>query len=141
MLASYISHFSSRLASYSSSLTDDTKRFEILYNHAVNEVAITIKSQMMTPEAQSKLLSKFLEAQGRGVSWGRQCFTAKDDNASETIDAPLLSCACCGIRTNKSDRRKYHEVDVLEIEDKLKLREGDEDDTLVATHELGTSIT
>jgi len=111
-------------------LTDDTKRFEILYNHAVNEVAITIKSQMMTPEAQSKLLSKFLEAQGRGVSWGRQCFTAKDDNAPETIDAPLLSCACCGIRTNKSDRRKYHKVDVLEIEDKLKLREGHEDDTV-----------
>jgi len=86
---------------------------------------------MLTPEQKSEIMSKFHKAQGRGLAWGeKQCFTAENDNAPETIDAPLLTCACCGFRNeNKSElRRTYNEVDLSNeaVQSMLKLREDDD---------------
>ena len=80
----------------------------------------------MTPERTKKLSQKSLETQGRGVPWGKQHFTREDDNAPETIDAPLLTCACCGIR-NMDDvdfTRSYREVDLADtkVRNVLRLR-------------------
>ena len=45
-------------------------------------------SQIATPEKKSELISD--QAQGRGLLWGKKpCFTTGDDNAQETLDAPL----------------------------------------------------
>ena len=87
---------------------------------------------MLTPEQKSEIMSKFHKAQGRGLAWGeKQCFTAENDNAPETIDAPLLTCACCGFRNeNKSElRRTYNEVDLSNetVHSMLKLREDVDD--------------
>lgn len=85
---------------------------------------------MLTHKLESKLISEFAKAQGRGLPWGKKCFTAQGDNAQETIDAPLKSCACCGFRNVDTSgfKRTYIEVDVSDIK-QLKLREGDNDDT------------
>ena len=70
--------------------------------------------QRMTPEKQHELGAKFLEAQGRGVSWGKEKFNDK------SIDAPLCTCACCGSRDFDCDERQYQYVDLNEL-DILKL--------------------
>jgi hypothetical protein len=80
----------------------------------------------MTPERTKELSQKSLETQGRGVPWGKQHFTREYDNAPETIDAPLLTCACCGIR-NMDDvdfTRSYREVDLADtkVRNVLRLR-------------------
>ena len=60
---------------------------------------VDIRSQKLTPDREKMLISKFLQAQGRGWSCGeKKCFTSDDDNAQETVDAPLMTCACCGHR-------------------------------------------
>jgi len=105
-------------------------RSDILYKHAVNEVAINIKSQMLTPEHKSKLLSDILKAQGRGVSWGEK--PSFDWNEIQSLDAHLLACGCCGVRTFHVDKfkRTYEEVDVKYLIDKLKLKDDDEDEDI-----------
>ena len=87
-------------------------------------------SQIATPEKKSELISDFIQAQGRGLPWGKKpCFTTGDDNAQETLDAPLVTCPCCGFRNMDTSefKRTYIEVDVSDLT-KLKLREGDNDD-------------
>ena len=67
-------------------------------------------------------MSKFYKAQGIGLPWGEtQCFTA------ESIDAPLVSCACCGNRNmdTTESRRSYKEVDLSNCT-LLKLKDGDD---------------
>ena len=87
-------------------------------------------SQIATPEKKSELISDFIQAQGRGLPWGKKpCFTTGDDNAQETLDAPLVTCPCCGFRNMDTSefKRTYIEVDVSDLTE-LKLREGDNDD-------------
>ena len=110
------------LTNQSSSSADGTKRTEILYNYAIEEVQVTIRSQKLTAERKSELMSKFYKAQGIGLPWGEtQCFTA------ESIDAPLVSCACCGNRNmdTTESRRSYKEVDLSNCT-LLKLKDGDD---------------
>ena len=113
------------LTNQSSSSADEIKRTEILYNYAIQEVKVTIRSQKLTAERKSELMSKFYKAQGIGLPWGEtQCFTA------ESIDAPLVSCSCCGIRNmdTTESRRSYKEVDLSKdnVQCMLKLKDGDD---------------
>ena len=58
-----------------------------------------LDSQLVKPEKQRELGQKFLEAQGRGSSWsGATKFN--EENAS--VDAPLLTCASCGFRSQST---------------------------------------
>ena len=127
-LASHIIYLSQHLHS----AADNAKRSEILYKYAVDEVRVDIRSQKLTPDREKMLISKFLQAQGRGWSCGeKKCFTSDDDNAQETVDAPLMTCACCGHRNMDTSefKRTYEEIDVSEINE-LRLREGDNDEDI-----------
>ena len=92
------------------SLQSSTSRSEILYDYAIKRANTIIGSQEMTPERMKKMISDFIDTQG--------------------LDAPLLSCACCGFRNldATSTTRSYSEVDLAneKIQSMLKLR--DEDD-------------
>ena len=96
----------------------------------MNEVKIILESQLVTPQERKNLLSKYYKDQGLGLPWGdKQCFT-NADNAQVTIDAPLSTCSVCGLRSLHTDtsKRTYEEVDVKYLIDKLRLREGNEDE-------------
>jgi len=92
---------------YDSDLTCESRRSEILYDCAIERANEIIGSQEMTPERMKKIISDFIEAQG--------------------LDAPLLSCACCGFRNldATSTTRSYREVDIADdtIQRILKLRD------------------
>ena len=98
--------------------------------------ASLIDSQKVTPDLAADRMSAFCVAQGRGLPWGDKL--SFEWNDIKSVDAPIPTCACCGIRTShidnsdmkdgKSTNRTYKEVLVDEILiDKLRLREGDED--------------
>jgi len=98
--------------------------------------ASLIDSQKVTPDLAADRMSAFCAAQGRGLPWGDKL--SFEWNDIKSVDAPIPTCACCGIRTphidnsdwknGKSTNRTYKEVLVDEILiDKLRLREGDED--------------
>ena len=120
--------------------------------HAVEEVSIYIRSQKIGSEISELLMEKFYRVQGRGLPWGKISHFMWNDIKS--VDAPLLACASCGIRdihnnhrgnTRNEDgysedtrtrvgnedyrnrRRTYQEVEVKQLIDKLRLRDGDED--------------
>jgi len=65
----------------------------ILREYIYSRVEQIIECQRLTPAKQQELGQRFLQAQGRGVSWG------KKDFGGGSIDAPLLTCACCGYRS------------------------------------------
>jgi hypothetical protein len=63
----------------------------------VKEVSQILGSQRVEPETQRELGHEFLKAQGRGtVSWGEA--KMHDDADLTSVDAPLLTCASCGVR-------------------------------------------
>ena len=92
-------------------------RSEILYDYAIKRANTIIGSQEMTPERMKKMISDFIDTQG--------------------LDAPLLSCACCGFRnldmTSSKHTRSYSEVDLAgeKIQSMLKLRDEDDDEDRV----------
>ena len=93
---------------------DDAKIRAILREYCMGRITQIQEHQRMTPEKQHELGATFLEAQGRGVSWGKEKFNDK------SIDAPLCTCASCGSRDFDCDERQYQYVDLNEL-DILKL--------------------
>ena len=92
----------------------DAKIRAILREYCMGRITQIQEHQRMTPEKQHELGAKFLEAQGRGVSWGKEKFNDK------SIDAPLCTCASCGSRDFDCYERQYQYVDLNEL-DILKL--------------------
>jgi len=62
-----------------------------------------VDSQLITPEKQRELGQKFLKAQGRGVSWGKETQGHTEEDLT-SVDAPLLTCASCGFRVENNGR-------------------------------------
>jgi hypothetical protein len=70
----------------------DSKIKGILRKYCIDRIMQIQERQQVTPEKQHELGTRFLEAQGRGgLSWGKKSF-------GESIDAPLFTCASCGLR-------------------------------------------
>ena len=79
----------------------------ILEGYINSRMEQIIECQRLTPEKQQKLGQRFLDVQGRGVSWG------KKDFCEGSIDAPLLTCACCGYRSFDSEEMSgYQDFDL-----------------------------
>jgi len=92
----------------------DSKIRDILRKYCIDRIMQIQERQQVTPEKQHELGTKFLEAQGRGgLSWGKRTF-------GESIDAPLFTCASCGLRDFDCDGRQYQYVDLNKL-DILKL--------------------
>jgi len=84
----------------------------VLREYCFDRITQIQEYQRLTPEKQHELGARFLEAQGRGVSWGKEKFNDK------SIDAPLYTCASCGCRGYDCDGCEYQDVsldDGLEI--------------------------
>ena len=64
-----------------------------------------IECQRLTPQREHDLGQRFLQAQGRGVSWGKKEFDGR------SVDAALVACACCGYRNFDEDEiYQYHDL-------------------------------
>ena len=59
------------------------------------ELREQIRSQFVTAEKQKELAQKSMMTQGRGCSWSDEM---KEFVEGKSRDAPLFSCACCGLR-------------------------------------------
>ena len=109
----------------------DSKIKGILRKYCIDRIMQIQERQQVTPEKQHELGTRFLEAQGRGgLSWGKKTF-------GESIDAPLFTCASCGLRDFDCDGRQYQYVkldepglDILKLDEyQLEMRsERDYDD-------------
>ena len=78
-----------------------------------------IECQRLTPQKEHDLGQRFLEAQGRGVSWGKKEF------GGGSIDAPLYTCACCGHRNLDCYGSDYQYHDLGTELDLLKMYDAD----------------
>ena len=92
-------------------MKEDTNR-AIVVEYCYKRFEQIIERQRLTPQREHDLGQRFLEAQGRGVSWGKKEF----DGGS--IDAPLVTCACCGYRN--FDRGSFQYLDLGTQLDLLK---------------------
>ena len=80
--------------------------------------------QELTPSKQHELGARFLEAQGRGVSWGKNSFGG-DSCGSDSIDALLVTCASCGCRDFECDGNQYVDLTLANGLDVLKMNDED----------------
>ena len=73
---------------------------DVFLQHAIERARQIIDSQLVTPEIQKEKADEFLRQQGRGVSWGDVAQYVNDagDIEYQSIDAPMFTCASCGLR-------------------------------------------
>jgi len=109
------------------------KQGDILYHDAINELIVYFNTHELTPSREKTLANKYYKSQGIGLEWApSEMRCGKYETLSKEkgrVSAPLLTCACCGVRNLMIDDNPctyYTKVDLQNQNLQKVLRLGDE---------------
>ena len=109
--------------------------YEEDYKSIEEEAKRILGSQFVTPEKQRELGKTFLKTQGRGVPWGEvKEFEVEGENFA-SVDAPLLTCASCGFRSQSIRSTDEDVTSLFKHKDVKSLCWAELDDTQRSEHQ------
>jgi hypothetical protein len=91
---------------------DEKQEDHILADNLIKKLKLRLSGEIITSERQKRIANSFFQAIGRGCPWG-----SKREYSSNSIDAILYGCACCGIKefNDIGENRKKQQFNLLPL--------------------------